>query len=86
MNLILRTVIDFANLTQLLICQSQGLQRLDGLIDNSKLGLKRENKVFICENLILYKQCLARICRELKRAKKYIIPGQIKELLNLEEQ
>ena len=40
------------------------------LIDNSKLGFKRENKLSICENLTPYNQRLARMCRELKRAKK----------------
>ena len=40
------------------------------LIDNSKLGFKRENKLFICEKLTPYNQHLAWMCRELKRAKK----------------
>ena len=40
------------------------------LIDNSKLGFKRENKLFICENLTPYNQRLAWMCEELKTAKK----------------
>ena len=40
------------------------------LIDNSKLGFKRENKLFICENLTPYNQRPAWMCRVLKRAKK----------------
>ena len=40
------------------------------LIDNSKLGFKRKNKLFICENSIPYNWHLAWMCRELQRAKK----------------
>ena len=40
------------------------------LIDNSKLGFKRENKLFICDNFTPYNQRLAWMCDELKRAKK----------------
>ena len=40
------------------------------IIDNSKFGFKRENKLFICENLTPYNQRLAWMCRELKRAKE----------------
>ena len=54
------------------------------LSDNSKLGFKRENNLFISENLTPYNQHLAWMCRELKRVKKFIIPGQTKELLNFD--
>ena len=40
------------------------------LINNSMFGFKRENKLFTCENLTPYNQCLAWMCRDLKRAKK----------------
>ena len=40
------------------------------LINNSKFGFKRENKLFTCENLTPNNQCLAWMCRNLKRAKK----------------
>ena len=43
------------------------------LIDNSKLGFKsfkRENKLFICENVTPYNQRLPWMFRELKRARK----------------
>ena len=51
--------------------------------DNSKLGFNVENKFFLCENLTPYNQCLAWVCRELKRAKEiYIIAGLVRELSN----
>ena len=40
------------------------------LSDISKLDFKRENKLFISENLTPYNQRLTWVCRELKRAKK----------------
>ena len=36
-------------------------------IDNSKFGFNDEKKIFVCENLTPYNQCLAWMCRELKR-------------------
>ena len=38
--------------------------------DNSKLGFNVKNKLFLCENLTPYNQCLAWMFRELKIAKK----------------
>ena len=51
------------------------------LIDNSKLGFERENKLFICENLTPYNQCLAWMCRELKRVKKIHNSWSIKGII-----
>ena len=56
------------------------------LIDTTKLGFKRENKLFICENLTTYNQRLAWMCRELKREKKNHNSWSNKGIIKLEEQ
>ena len=63
------TIVRFVNQK---VCKDELEKKFDvnRLIDNSKLGFKRENKLFICENLTPYNQRLAWMSRELKRAKK----------------
>ena len=39
-------------------------------IDKSKLGFANDTKIYVCEILTPYNQCLAWKCRELIRAKK----------------
>ena len=63
------TIVRFVNLK---VCKDALEKKFEvnRLIDNSKLGFKRDNKLFICENLTPYNQRLAWMCRELKRAKE----------------
>ena len=63
------TIVRFVNQK---VCKEELEEKFEvnRLIDNSKLGFKRENKFFICENLTPYNQRLAWMSKELKRAKK----------------
>ena len=80
-----------ANVTQLLGLSMARFTKMHSRKSLRSIGLlitKRENKLFICENLTPYTQSLAYVGRDgVKREqRKFIIRGQTKELLNLEEQ
>ena len=77
------TIVRFVNCK---VCKDalEKKSEVNRLSDNSKLGFKREKNLSISENLTPYNQHLAWMCRELKRVKKFIIPGQTKELLNFD--